>query len=177
MGDGRDGADQLAVLVDAAQGGIAGLDGDGLPGVAEGDLDALTGNLDTAAARDLPLDDHAGRRKWLRPRQADALEAVALARRDGAGQAAPQDAVLSEDVHDLAVQAEAGALPGQRGADLDDLTAEGDDSGKVDHPLDLDAAGRRQGSRCWPGRGGLPGVRQPGGAGPGRPRSAGRARS
>ena len=44
--------------------------------------------------------------------EADALELVPLAGRDGAGQGAPQDAVLGDDVHDLAVQADPGALPG-----------------------------------------------------------------
>jgi hypothetical protein len=49
------------------------------------------------------------------------LQLVPLAGRDGARQGAPQDAVLGEDVHDLAVEADAGTLPGQRGADRDDL--------------------------------------------------------
>ena len=48
-----------------------------------------------------------------------------LAGRDRAGQAAPQDAVLGDDVHELAVQADAGPLVGQRGTDLDGLAAEG----------------------------------------------------
>ena len=76
--------------------------------------------------------------------EADALETVPLAGRDGAGQGAPQDAVLGDDVHDLAVEADAGSLPGQRGADLDDLLAQSDDPGGVDQPLHFHAAGRGQ---------------------------------
>jgi hypothetical protein len=37
-------------------------------------------------------------------------------------------------VHDPAVDVDAGALPGQRRADLDDLIAEGDDPGSIDQP-------------------------------------------
>ena len=44
------GGDQLAVLVDDAQAGIAELNGDNLAGVGEADLDALPGDLDAAAA-------------------------------------------------------------------------------------------------------------------------------
>src|SRR5260221_10969392 len=73
--------------------------------------------------------------------------------RVGAGQAAPQDAVLGEDVHDLAVEPDPGVLPGQRGADLDDLVAQGDDAGGVDQPLHFHAAGRGQGSWCRSCRG------------------------
>jgi hypothetical protein len=50
------GGDQLAVLVDDAQAGVAELNGDNLAGVGEADLDALPGDLDAAAAGDLPLD-------------------------------------------------------------------------------------------------------------------------
>ena len=39
------------------------------------------------------------------------MELVPLARRDGAGEGAPQDAVLGEDVHDLAVEADPGRWP------------------------------------------------------------------
>ena len=87
-----------------------------LPCVAEADLDALVGDLDAAPAGDFPLDRHAGGRQRLRTGEADALELVPLAGRDGTGQGAPQDAVLGEDVHDLVVEAEPGPLPGQRGA-------------------------------------------------------------
>src|SRR5260370_28448115 len=79
VGGARDGGDQLAVLVDDAQGGVAELDGHGLPGVAEADLDTLAGDLDAAAAGHLALDGPAGRRERLRARPADALEAFALA--------------------------------------------------------------------------------------------------
>src|SRR5215472_2364579 len=82
-----------------------------------------------------------------------------------------------DDVHDLAVQADAGALPGQRGADRDDLVGEGDDAGGVDQPLDFHAAGRGQGAGRGPGRGrscrGGTGLPQPGyvdGRQPGRHR-------
>ena len=107
----------------------------------------------------LPLDDGAGGRQRLRPGEADTLELVPLARRDGVGEGAPQDAVLGEDVHDLAVEADPGPLAGQRGADLDDPVAQGDDPGGVDQPVNFHAAGRgeRSGGRagwwrsCWPG--------------------------
>ena len=39
-----------------------------------------------------------------------------MAWRDGTWQGAPQDAVLDDDVHDLAVVPDAGAPPGERGA-------------------------------------------------------------
>ncbi len=81
-------------------------------------------------------------REWFWPGEADALELVPLAGRDGARQAAPQDAVLGDDVHDLPVQADAGSLPRHRGADLDGLVAEGDDPGGADEPLHFHAAGR-----------------------------------
>jgi hypothetical protein len=55
------------VLVDDPQRGDAELDGDGLPGVGEADLDALAGDLDAAAAGYLPLDSSAGRRERVWP--------------------------------------------------------------------------------------------------------------
>jgi hypothetical protein len=82
------------------------------PCVANADLDALPGNLDAAAAGHLPLDRRPRSRERIWPGQADALDPVPLAGRDGAGKGAPQDAVLGNDVHDLAVQADAGSLPG-----------------------------------------------------------------
>ena len=129
-----------------------------LPCVAEADLDALVGDLDAAPAGDFPLDRHAGGRQRLRTGEADALELVPLAGRDGTGQGAPQDAVLGEDVHDLVVEAEPGPLPGQRGADLDDLVAEG--GGAAAAPLPRIrrqvVQGRNDPSaprmREWPGR-------------------------
>jgi hypothetical protein len=45
-----DGGDQLTVVVEDAQGGVGCFDGDGVPGVAEADLDALTSDLDATAA-------------------------------------------------------------------------------------------------------------------------------
>jgi hypothetical protein len=63
--------------------------------------------------------------------EADALERVPLAGRDGAGQGAPQDAVLGDDMHHLTVEADAGPLPrASGGADLDDLAAEGGNSAR-----------------------------------------------
>ena len=50
-GGARDGGDQLAVLVDDAQGGVAELDGDGLPGVAGADLDCDVLTVDSADLR------------------------------------------------------------------------------------------------------------------------------
>jgi hypothetical protein len=113
-----DGGDQFAVLVDDPHAGVAEFDGDGLAGVAEADLDALTGDLHAAAAGDSPLDRQARLRQGVWPGEADALEFVPLAGRDGAGQGAPQDAVLGDDVHDLSVEADCRSLSGQRGADL-----------------------------------------------------------
>jgi hypothetical protein len=43
------------VLAGDPQGRVAEFDGDGLAGVAEAGLDALAGDLDAAAAGDLPL--------------------------------------------------------------------------------------------------------------------------
>jgi hypothetical protein len=54
-------------------------------GVAEAGLDALAGDLDTAAAGDPPLNDEAGRRQWLGSGEVDALKFVPLAGRDRAG--------------------------------------------------------------------------------------------
>ena len=85
VGGARDGGDQLAVLVDDAQGRVAELDGHGFPGVAEADLDALAGDLDPAAAGDPPLDGQAWLWQRAGPGQADALQPVALAGRDRAG--------------------------------------------------------------------------------------------
>src|SRR5215472_12445812 len=98
---------------------VLGDDGDDLAGMGHADLDALAGDLDAAAGGDPPLDGDGGFGQGCGPGQADALQAVALAGRDGAGQGAPQHAVLGDDVHQLAVQADAGPLPGQRGADQD----------------------------------------------------------
>ncbi len=73
----------------------------------------------------LALDHQA--RGWQRLRARPSrtpCELVPLAGRNGARQGAPQDAVLGDDVHDLAVQADAGTLPGQRGAHRDDLVGE-----------------------------------------------------
>jgi hypothetical protein len=81
--------------------------------------------------------------EWLWAGKANSPEPVPLAGEDRAGQAEPQDTVLGDDVHDLAVQADPCALPGQRGADLDDLVAEGDDSGGVNQPLHFYEADRR----------------------------------
>jgi hypothetical protein len=52
-------------------------------------------------------------------------------------------------VHEVTVEADAGAPPGQRGADLDNLVAERDDPGGVDQPVDLthllaDSSGSRE---------------------------------
>jgi hypothetical protein len=93
------------------QGGLFEFDGDRLAGVGEADLDALAADLDAAAAGDLPPDGQAGLRERVRSGEADALQPVPLAGLDGAGQRPPQDAVLRDDVHDLAVDAPAGALP------------------------------------------------------------------
>ena len=101
------------------------IDGDDLAGVGHADLDALAGDLDAAAGGDPPLDGDGGFGQRGGPGQADALEPVPLAGRDGAGQGAPQHAVLGEDVHQLAVEAQAGPLPGQRGADQDQPVAAG----------------------------------------------------
>ena len=131
------GGEQLAVRVGDPQRGVAGFDGDDAPGMGQADLDALAGDPDGAAAGDLPLDDRAGGRQRLRAGQPDALQLVPLAGRDRARQGAPQHAVLGEDVHDLPVEADAGALPGQRGADGDGLVGEGDDAGGADQPLDF----------------------------------------
>jgi hypothetical protein len=53
--------------------------------VAEADLDALAGDLDAAAAGDLPLDGQAGLRQRVWPGEADALQPVPLARGIGQG--------------------------------------------------------------------------------------------
>jgi hypothetical protein len=73
------------VLIDDRQGGVTELDGDGLAGVAEANPDPLAGYLDAAAAGHLPLDVEAGGRQRLRSGEADALELVPLAGRDGQG--------------------------------------------------------------------------------------------
>src|SRR5262249_19172961 len=114
---------------DQAEGVALRDDGDDLACVGHADLDALAGDLDAAPAGDPPLHGLAGiwQRVW--PGQADSLEPVALAGRDGTRQGAPQHPVLGDDMHDLAVEADPGALPGQRGADLDDLVAQRDDPG------------------------------------------------
>ena len=72
------------------------------------------------------------------PGQAHPLQAVALAGWDGAGQGAPQHAVLGDDVHQLAIQADPGPLPGQRGADQDQPVEKGDAAGAGDQPVHLD---------------------------------------
>ncbi len=100
------------MLVDDLHGGIAEFDCHGLACVANADLDALPGKLDAAAAGHLPLDRQPRSRERIWPGQADALDPVPLVGRDGAGKDAPQDAVLGNDVHDLAVQADVGSLPG-----------------------------------------------------------------
>jgi hypothetical protein len=69
-----------------------------------------------------------------------------------AGQGPPQDPVLGEDVHHGAVQADPDALPGQRGADLDDLIAQRDDPGGVDQPVHFHAPTRGQGAGERPRR-------------------------
>jgi hypothetical protein len=53
-----------------------------------------------------------------------ALQLVPLGGWDRARQGPPQQAVLGDDVHDRAVQADPGPLPGQRRADHDDLVAQ-----------------------------------------------------
>lgn len=71
------------MLADDPQGRVAEFDGDGLAGVAEADLDALAGNLDAAAAGDLPLDGQAGLRQRVWPGEADALGARWVSRTRG----------------------------------------------------------------------------------------------
>jgi hypothetical protein len=134
------------MLIDDPDCGLGKLDGDGLASVAEADLDALACDLDAAAAGYPPLDCQAELRQRVWPGKADALQPVPLTGRDGARQGLPQDAVLGDDVHDLAVQVDSCSLTGQRGADLDELVAEGDDPGGADQPLDFHAAGRGQGT-------------------------------
>jgi hypothetical protein len=66
------------VLADDPQGRVAGFDGDGLGGV-----DALAGDLDAAAAGDLPLDGQAGLRQRVWPGEADTLRARWVSRTRG----------------------------------------------------------------------------------------------
>jgi hypothetical protein len=47
---------QLPLLIDDPKRCLADIDGDGFACVGHAHLDALAGNLDPAAARDLPLD-------------------------------------------------------------------------------------------------------------------------
>lgn len=103
------------MLADDPQARVAEFDGDGLAGMAEADLDALAGDLDAAAAGDLPLDGQAGLRQRVWPGKADALQTVPLAGRDRAGQGAPQDAVLGDDVHDPAGSGWRWTPPGEAG--------------------------------------------------------------
>jgi hypothetical protein len=77
VAEAGDGGDQLAVLVDDPQNGVTELDRDSLAGVREGDLDALAGDLDAAAAGDFPLDGQRGGREWFGSRESYALEPVA----------------------------------------------------------------------------------------------------
>jgi hypothetical protein len=105
------------------------------------------GGLDAAAGRDPPLDLGSGVGHGFRTGRADALEAVPLVRWDGAGQGAPQHPVLGDHVHQLAVEAEAGPLPGQRGADQDQPVQQGDAAGAVDQPVHLHTPAGRQRSR------------------------------
>jgi hypothetical protein len=72
------------VLIDDPQNGVTELDRDGPRCVGHADLDALAGDLDAAAAGDFPLDGLGLWREWFWPGEADALELVALAGRDGA---------------------------------------------------------------------------------------------
>ena len=94
-----------------------------------------------------PLHRRSGFRQGGGPGQAGALEAVPLAGWDGAGQGAPQHPVLGDDVHQLAVQADPGPLPGQRGADQDQLVQQGDPADAVDQPVHFHALAGGQGSR------------------------------
>src|SRR5262249_40819941 len=84
-------------------------DGDDLARVGHADLDLLVGDLDATAGGHPPLNRDGGFRKGGGPGQADALEPVALAGWDGAGQGAPQHTVLGDGVHPLAVEAGGGA--------------------------------------------------------------------
>ena len=112
------GADGFAVD-DHPEAVVLGDDGDDLACVGHADLDLLAGDLDATTGGDPPLNRDGGFREGGGPGQADALKAVALAGWDGARQGAPQQAVLGDDVHQLAVETDAGPLPGQRGADQD----------------------------------------------------------
>jgi hypothetical protein len=102
-------------------------------------VDALMGDLDAAPAGDPPLHGDGGFGQRGGPGQADALEAVALAGRDGVGQGAPQHPVLGDHMHQLAVEADAGPLPGQRGADQDQVVEQGDPADAVDQPVHFHA--------------------------------------
>jgi len=54
---------------------------------------------------------------------------------------------LGEDVHQLAVEADAGPLPGQRGADQDQPVQQRDAADAVDQPVHLHTPGRGQHTR------------------------------
>jgi hypothetical protein len=54
---------------------------------------------------------------------------------------------LGQDVHQLAVEADPGALPGQWGADQDQPVQQGDPADAVDQPVHLHAPGRGQHTR------------------------------
>lgn len=86
------------------------------------------------------------------PGEADTLEAVPFGGRDGAGQGAPQHPILGDDVHQLAIQADAGPLPGQRRADQDQPVQQGDAAGAGDQPVHLDAPAGSQHTGGRPGR-------------------------
>jgi len=73
--------------------------------VGHADLDALAGDLDAAAGGDPPLHRRGGAGQGGGSGQAHPLQPVAPGGRDGAGQGAPQHAVLGDHVHQLAVQA------------------------------------------------------------------------
>ena len=103
---------------------VLGGHGDGLACVGHADLDFLGGDHDAAPRGDPPLHWDAGWGQWGGTSQADALQPVPLAGPDRAGQGAPQHTVLGDDVHQLAVKADPGPLPGQRGADQDQLIAQ-----------------------------------------------------
>ncbi len=117
-------------------------------------MNALPGNDESAAAADAPLDAHRfGRRPRWWPGGAGVADADVVGGGKGAGQAAQQDAVGGDDLHDTAVDPDGDALSGELVADGVLPAGERDQAGGVDEPVNLDRAAGFAGLDGWrPGR-------------------------
>jgi hypothetical protein len=158
LGGGAGVGGQFLSLVQDAELGVFGGDGDDFAAVSVSDVEFGAGDHEGAAAGDDPLNvGDLGRQAGGRSGRPGAVQACALLVGERVGAGSGQDSV-GDDVDELGVDAEGDASAGQGYADADLFAGDGDHAAVVDQPVDLnDCLGGQ-----FPGREGSDGRRTAG---------------